>query len=255
MDAAFPGQIPLNKVNFNARYDYEFSANFKILQTHFVKIKCDKVVPTDRLIKAKYQDNLEFMQWMKRWFEMEYNGAAYDAKARRKECKVEYASDKLPRKKPVETSSSADDDASAPSTAPAATTSAATTTTATAKIPASGKLPVAEGRRATMLPTTTSSSASKPQSMRLPARSNALSGSTGSAPSRTKPQTDSKADELAKRVAELSIELAKSETTRDFYYDKLREIENLLSNLAPEQESVEGLRDKINAILFSDGSS
>lgn len=46
MDAAFPGQIPLSKANFNASYDYEFSSNFKILQTHFVKIKCDKVVPT-----------------------------------------------------------------------------------------------------------------------------------------------------------------------------------------------------------------
>lgn len=38
----------------------------------------------DKLIKAKYQDNLEFLQWMKRFFDIKYNGAPYDAVGRRK---------------------------------------------------------------------------------------------------------------------------------------------------------------------------
>lgn len=35
-------------------------------------------------MKAKYQDNLEFLQWMKRYFDINYNGEPYDAVGRRK---------------------------------------------------------------------------------------------------------------------------------------------------------------------------
>ena len=35
-------------------------------------------------MRAKYQDNLEMLQWIKRYFDINYNGAPYDALARRK---------------------------------------------------------------------------------------------------------------------------------------------------------------------------
>lgn len=35
-------------------------------------------------MKAKYQDNLEFIQWMKRYYDLNYNGAEYDAVGKRK---------------------------------------------------------------------------------------------------------------------------------------------------------------------------
>ena len=35
-------------------------------------------------MKAKYQDNLEMLQWIKRYFDLNYNGAPYDALSRRK---------------------------------------------------------------------------------------------------------------------------------------------------------------------------
>ena len=35
-------------------------------------------------MRAKYQDNLEMLQWIKRYFDLNYNGAPYDAVARRK---------------------------------------------------------------------------------------------------------------------------------------------------------------------------
>ena len=38
----------------------------------------------DKLAKAKYQDNLEFTQWMKKFFDLNYNGDPYDALAKRK---------------------------------------------------------------------------------------------------------------------------------------------------------------------------
>ena len=36
------------------------------------------------MVKAKYQDNLEFCQWLKRYFDLNYNGEPYDAVGRRK---------------------------------------------------------------------------------------------------------------------------------------------------------------------------
>jgi RP/EB family microtubule-associated protein len=239
MDAAFPGQIPLSKVNFNAIYDYEFSTNFKILQNHFVKIKCDKVVPTDRLIKAKYQDNLEFMQWMKRFFEMEYSGTEYDAKARRKECKVEYAGDK----------SSAGSKPSKPATS---STAASTSTSTTSAKPTTTTQTTG---RASMMPGTGTSTRPVRQSMMPTTHVRTATASSATRPGAKPTSADSaKVDELTKRCAELTIEVAKSETTREFYYDKLREIEQLLASLVPEEETVTGLRDKVNAILFSDES-
>lgn len=41
-------------------------------------------MPVDKLLKCKFQDNLEFMQWIKRFWDQNYPGGSYDALARRK---------------------------------------------------------------------------------------------------------------------------------------------------------------------------
>lgn len=70
LDIIYPGQVPMQKVNWGAKQSFEFIANYKILQTCFTKLHIDKFVDVDRLIMAKYMDNLEFMQWFKRFFEL-----------------------------------------------------------------------------------------------------------------------------------------------------------------------------------------
>lgn len=35
-------------------------------------------------MRAKYQDNLEMLQWIKKYFDLNYNGTPYDAQAKRK---------------------------------------------------------------------------------------------------------------------------------------------------------------------------
>lgn len=50
----------------------------------FAKHGIDRTVPVESLIKCKMQDNLEFLQWSKRFWDQYFPGGDYDAVARRK---------------------------------------------------------------------------------------------------------------------------------------------------------------------------
>merc|ERR1719383_1239559 len=75
----FPGCIHLKKVKFNTKLEHEYISNFKLLQASFKKMNVDKIVPVDRLVKGKFQDNFEFLQWFKKFFDANYGGQPYDA--------------------------------------------------------------------------------------------------------------------------------------------------------------------------------
>ena len=38
-----------------------------------------QVAPVDRLVKGRFQDNFEFIQWFKKFFDVNYDGSEYDA--------------------------------------------------------------------------------------------------------------------------------------------------------------------------------
>ena len=42
-----------------------------------------QVIPVDKLIKGRFQDNYEFVQWFKKFFDANYAGSEYDALAAR----------------------------------------------------------------------------------------------------------------------------------------------------------------------------
>jgi len=50
----------------------------------FTKHSIDRTVPVESLVKCKMQDNLEFLQWSKRFWDQYFPGHEYDAVARRK---------------------------------------------------------------------------------------------------------------------------------------------------------------------------
>ncbi|XP_066558395.1 microtubule-associated protein RP/EB family member 1b isoform X4 [Amia ocellicauda] len=83
MDMLFPGCIPLKKVKFQAKLEHEFIHNFKLLQASFKRMAVDKIIPVDKLIKGKFQDNFEFVQWFKKFFDANYDGKDYDPVAAR----------------------------------------------------------------------------------------------------------------------------------------------------------------------------
>jgi len=78
------GDVPMTRVKFAAKHEYESLANYKIMQTTFKTKKIDKMIPVDKLVKCKMQDNLEFLQYLKRFWDQNYAGQQYDAVARRK---------------------------------------------------------------------------------------------------------------------------------------------------------------------------
>ncbi|CAL7934886.1 unnamed protein product [Xylocopa violacea] len=82
MDMLFPGSVPIKRVKFKTNLEHEYIQNFKILQGTFKKVNVDKVVPVDKLVKGRFQDNFEFLQWFKKFFDANYSRTEpYDALA------------------------------------------------------------------------------------------------------------------------------------------------------------------------------
>ncbi|XP_066575731.1 microtubule-associated protein RP/EB family member 2 isoform X1 [Amia ocellicauda] len=78
MDMLFPGCISLKKVKFQAKLEHEYIHNFKLLQASFKRMNVDKIIPVEKLVKGRFQDNLDFIQWFKKFFDANYDGKEYD---------------------------------------------------------------------------------------------------------------------------------------------------------------------------------
>lgn len=76
--------VPMSRVKFNVNSEYAYIQNFKVLQNCFNKHQVDKPIPVQSLVKCKMQDNLEFLQWTKRYWDLNFPDHDYDAVARRK---------------------------------------------------------------------------------------------------------------------------------------------------------------------------
>jgi hypothetical protein len=61
-----------NKINFEAKFDYEIIQNFKMLQKSFKELSITKNIDVNSLIKGNFQDNLDFLQFMKKYYDMNY---------------------------------------------------------------------------------------------------------------------------------------------------------------------------------------
>jgi RP/EB family microtubule-associated protein len=91
MDALHPGMVPFKKLDFNAKNEYDMINNYKVLQEVFNKLGIAKHIEVAKLIKAKPLDNIEFMQWLKSYFDGVTNNTAitdYDGPGKRAQCKT-----------------------------------------------------------------------------------------------------------------------------------------------------------------------
>ena len=87
MDALFPGQVAMARVDWGARSEYEMVGNYKVLQAAFERVKVQRAMDVPALIKGTPMMNLEWLQWLKKFYEnnagVHCNPADYDAVARR----------------------------------------------------------------------------------------------------------------------------------------------------------------------------
>lgn len=83
----------------------------------FLKHQVDKPIPVEMLVKCKMQDNLEFLQWTKKFWDLNFPDHDYDAVARRKGGGMPAAAAAAPRAAAV-SSSAARRGGTTPSTGP-----------------------------------------------------------------------------------------------------------------------------------------
>ncbi|XP_065843276.1 microtubule-associated protein RP/EB family member 3-like [Oscarella lobularis] len=203
MHMLFPeARLQLKKVKMDAKLEHQYIDNFKFLQASFKKMGVDKVVPIDKLVKKKPLDNLEFLQWFKKFFDANYQGADYNPTlARSGESPALSAGHpptgrSLPKRKPV------GGGLTKKTVAKSSTSRAGPTTTTTSM-------------------TTTTVVSSK---------------------------MASELQEMRARLEEAQTELKAIENERDFYFGKLRDIEELCQEHEGEETmAIKGVKEILYA--------
>lgn len=256
----FPGSIPMSKVNWEAKADYEFVNNYKLLQKAFSKHTVQRHVDVDKLIRAKYQDNLEFCQWLKAFYDQsgvvreDYDPSAVRAKGKGgkkyNELLQKTAAKHGSKPLPAARARGAARVTPAPaSTTPRTTVRPATTTTQKTTAPKPRTTPAAR--------TTTTKAPLKASENRNPPTVNRNTPTVGS----TQPTKATADEELVKKNAELEAKIQELETTvmelekeRDFYFGKLRNVELMLQvkqDLNFEGCELEGVVGSVFKVLYA----
>jgi RP/EB family microtubule-associated protein len=213
----YPGQVPMHKVNWGAKQNFEIVANYKVLQDCFTKLHIDKHIEVARLMGGRYMDNLEFMQWFKRFFEMSVTDLGdYDAKAQRSKGK------------------------GAASLKPSVnkTTKTAATRVATKIVQKENKEPA---------PKTAPAATMRNKSPQIPAKTESVSSLEND---RLVAELKASNQQLTQNVENLKGEIAGLEKERDFYFEKLRDVEILLQELEDSGQGNETI-SSIFKILYA----
>ncbi|KAJ0392929.1 hypothetical protein P43SY_000103 [Pythium insidiosum] len=214
LDAIYPGKVPMSKVDWSAKVDYEYVQNYKVLQSCFTKLKIDRHIEVDRLIRGKYQDNLEFMQWFKRFYELNASGGPYDAFATREKGK----------------GGALYNSKFGAGSAPAASPTGGPSAVAARKKPTS-----ASGVGATRTSAAARSSVTGAKPPGAPANLTAARAAAGASRGAASPMHQKEIEELTannerltNEIGELNVMVDGLEKERDFYFQKLRQIEETL---------------------------
>lgn len=218
MDMLFPGSIQLKKVKFKTNLEHEYIQNFKILQAAFKKVNIDKIVPVDKLMKGRFQDNFEFIQWFKKFFDANYGGEDYDPIMAR-------GGQEMGMGKPGAANTNGRQLSGVPAARPSNGSRMPTT---------NSRMPTTNSR----MPRSSPAGARPPvnRSMHQPGHNNITNGAA-----------TAQIEDLGAQLLESKLTIEGLEKERDFYFSKLRDIEVI----AQEFESQGGeLVNKCLAVLY-----
>ncbi|KAG7392824.1 Microtubule-associated protein RP/EB member 1 [Phytophthora pseudosyringae] len=244
LDAMYPGKVPMSKVDWAANKDYEYIQNYKVLQKAFMQLKIDKHVEVDRLVRGKYQDNLEFMQWFKAFYERNASGQPYDPLAQREKGKggAQYShkfggasspAPAAPLRRKVATTTTARVGRTPPG-APAAVGAARTVRTSTG---------------ASRRPTGSAGSAAGAAAGHSPADTEAAVTAATAPLEKELEELTATNEALTTESGELRAMVESLEKERDFYFNKLREVEIMLQ--AAEDAEANPLAQAVFKVLYA----
>lgn len=225
-DIIYPGQLPMSKVNWAAKASHEYIPNYKLMQTVMTKNHIDKFVDVDRLIKGRYQDNLEFMQWLKAFYEMQgVPSEGYDAVGQRAKGKggSQYA---LAQGK------------SGGAAAPRPTSAPVAKQRPVVAVPQKVEKPLVamkENKPNAPVPAPTKTTATKAVVSKVASQETpklkAASASSNAVAQASIDQLKGSNDQLSKAMSEMRLEMDGLEKERDFYFEKLRQVEIIMQEL------------------------
>lgn len=215
------------------------------------------------LTRGSYQENLEFLQWLKAYYEQHVpQGLVYDPVGRR-----EGKPAQLPPAGAGSASVAPSDNAppAAAAAAPAVATSAAASVApvaaaATTTAPAEKKAAVAEKKKPAPQPEKQTATSTRSTTRKAPESKPAEAPRDKPAPLRTVVNNDGVGSgasrrsgsastvELEKKLHQLQLEKDRAEQERDFYFSKLRDVE-IWTQTYPDQSNV--LVKEVQTILYS----
>ncbi|KAJ3073367.1 hypothetical protein HDU98_001716 [Podochytrium sp. JEL0797] len=211
--------VPLKKVKFNAKNDYEYISNFKVLQSVFDKHRIDHPILIEKLSRCKMQDNLEFLQWVKRYWDSYYPGGDYDALARRAASPMGSNANMPPRASATK--------GSANSIATGMKKTLSSNSVAASPAPKSARAAAPAPRMSSTMPT----AAKRQQEMEEEYQRNM--------------------EEMTNQAMELKVTVDQVEKEREFYFTKLREIELFVQEQMERGGMAVGeVLEQIQAIMY-----
>ncbi|XP_062543410.1 microtubule-associated protein RP/EB family member 1 isoform X5 [Armigeres subalbatus] len=223
MDMLFPGSVPMKRIKFRTNLEHEYIQNFKILQAAFKKMNVDKIIPIDKLIKGRFQDNFEFLQWFKKFFDANYDGREYDAYLARDNLPMGMGGAGAPKGNGVAVAA-----ASVPRRAPLVSSTSRDKIKPMSKVTPSRPIAQTVSRPAAVLSSTANASKSSSQNS----------------------VTNQQVEELTTQVMDMRLHLEGLEKERDFYFSKLRDIE-ILCQEDEQNETPNSLIQRILNILYA----
>lgn len=262
IDACHPGMVAMRKLNWMARTDHEHIPNYKVLQAAFDKCQIQRNIDVDKLIRGRYQDNLEMLQWMKHYFDSRFkdNPEQYDPIARR-------SGQSLPDWTKPSSASAKDNGKSSDG--------GQRSSEGGQRMAPTGVRPGSARTAGNAVPTPTrasqgggsaSSKTGAPRPKTPGGSGSAGGGGYGSGP-REVPAAHEKSspgnsnmmaehESLKEEVVDLKITVDGLECERDYYFRKLRDIEILCQTLeadpsAAEQVTVAKIIQNVQAILYA----
>jgi RP/EB family microtubule-associated protein len=212
IDAIHPNTVPLGRVNFNANSEAERIENYKILQDAFAKNGIGQYIDVNKLCKRKMTATLELLQWIHGYYDQSGAPSDYDGTERRRQtrCREPASRGRGTRVPPLRATASAKQ-IGAPSGAKSVR-------------PLDGASPPAAAATATkalklidLAPKVQARPTAKNASMRPVEPPPPVKAAAG----------DSRGGHWKQEASRLQDELDQMKQERDFYYGKLRKVEEI----------------------------